>query len=95
MKSPWLDQNSLLTQKQAEVWCLCVDLSQPTLERSVPSLRILTVILFEERVFSFRLPLLTSESTNTVLWEEAGDAVKSTKLWGQDDKAQRTAWLSQ
>lgn len=73
-------------KKSVKVWCLLADLSQPALERSLPSLRFFTVFLFEELVFSSRSPLLTSGSTNSVLWEEDEDAVKSTELWGQDKK---------
>lgn len=49
----------------------------------------LLFFLFEELVFSFSCPLLTSESTNTVLWEEDEDAVASTKLRGQDKKKKK------
>lgn len=60
---------------------------KPTLSAKVTAFpEVLCNFLFEELVFSFRSPLLTSESTNTVLWEEDEDAVKSTELWGQDKK---------
>lgn len=68
------------TPKSVKVWCLLAYLSQPISERSLPSLRSFTVFLFEELVFSSRSPLLTSGSTNTVLWEEDEDAGKSTEL---------------
>lgn len=71
-----------------ELRCGAFMLTQPypLWKRSPLSPRIFTVLLFEEQVFSSRSPLLTLESTNTVLWEEDEDAVKSTELWGQDEK---------
>lgn len=43
------------------------NLGQPSLERSLRSLKFITVLVFEEKLFGCRSPLITLESTNSFM----------------------------